>query len=555
MPTPPYSPARIEITIRLPSYDGRYWGRYPNGDKPTGLAGGPSIAVVGGGGLITRPVLAGAPSGVVSATGTLSGGSGATKANPSYASYLIGGNRFGGSPSNGYDSTGYNAYVKNLRSHIMGWFPGWDGFAIIPMATICQNQIANPVGTRNFLYHDPFFQSTGWKTEYVNAFTNNRWYLYQNFNTVPGTLVTAGTNVHVCNVTPGGPVVGGRTGNQYAIDYVLDYLMNGAAAGLAQSGTYVANNYIHGFYCDDLQPGANFSGGASVNGDFQRNGGTNDYAYPNGTTQVGIRTGFLQIINGWKTQGRYPVLGGGNGGGVGYNTSLAIPPEYAGAWDLNIFENAVGGGAGSFSNPGIGGSFNNSKAQYGRIASSLKTTGQTYLCYCGNNVRADGSDMQSWTSGGGPVWSPAWQGVRYQWGNCFVLGNGDYFCGATDPASSGGQGEPYAVQLRRWFDWFAWNSSGTALSQANAAPALTGAGCLGAWIDPPQTSATQNGCYRRRAQFGEAWVCPQGNGNQTVTPSKPSKYIASGQDPLYNGANIGATMPLLDRDGRIAVYL
>jgi hypothetical protein len=74
MPTPPYSPARIEIPIYRASYDGHYWGRYPNGDKPGGMAGGGSIIASASGALSTHAQLAGGASLSAAAMGTLSGG-------------------------------------------------------------------------------------------------------------------------------------------------------------------------------------------------------------------------------------------------------------------------------------------------------------------------------------------------------------------------------------------------------------------------------------------------------------------------------------------------
>ena len=75
MPTPPYSPARIEISIPKPSSDGLYWGRYPNGDHPGGLAGSAGAAISAGGILTTGSRVAGAASVGSAASAILSGGS------------------------------------------------------------------------------------------------------------------------------------------------------------------------------------------------------------------------------------------------------------------------------------------------------------------------------------------------------------------------------------------------------------------------------------------------------------------------------------------------
>lgn len=76
MPTPPYSPSRIEISIPTPSADGQYWGRYPNGDKPSGLIASASVALQASGGLSTQ-IEAAASAGILSsASGALTGGGG-----------------------------------------------------------------------------------------------------------------------------------------------------------------------------------------------------------------------------------------------------------------------------------------------------------------------------------------------------------------------------------------------------------------------------------------------------------------------------------------------
>lgn len=71
MPTPPYSPARIEISIPSASYDGQFWGRYPQGDKPSGLTGPAAVAVSAAGTLRVGTRFTGAASVSSSATGIL----------------------------------------------------------------------------------------------------------------------------------------------------------------------------------------------------------------------------------------------------------------------------------------------------------------------------------------------------------------------------------------------------------------------------------------------------------------------------------------------------
>lgn len=74
-----YQPARIEISIPKASFDGLYWGRYPNGDRPSGLAVQAQIAAAVHGALSsTATSLAAAAAAGVFATANLttSGGSG-----------------------------------------------------------------------------------------------------------------------------------------------------------------------------------------------------------------------------------------------------------------------------------------------------------------------------------------------------------------------------------------------------------------------------------------------------------------------------------------------
>lgn len=74
MPSPPYSPARIEISIPDASYDGQYWGRYPHGDKPTGAAANAVAGVSMGGALTTKAKFQGVVSIASAVAGVLSGG-------------------------------------------------------------------------------------------------------------------------------------------------------------------------------------------------------------------------------------------------------------------------------------------------------------------------------------------------------------------------------------------------------------------------------------------------------------------------------------------------
>jgi hypothetical protein len=125
MPTPPYSPAQIEISIPTASYDGRYWGRYPNGDKPTGLAGSANVGVSGGADLLTRAQLVGGASVDSAASGVLSGASGSKiKWNPGWYSGSDGLLNPGDTLSGGFITEmdiGLGIANGVPQDHIIGW--------------------------------------------------------------------------------------------------------------------------------------------------------------------------------------------------------------------------------------------------------------------------------------------------------------------------------------------------------------------------------------------------------------------------------------------------
>lgn len=70
-----YRPSRVDVAIYKPSYDGQYWGRYPNGDKPQ-MAGAVSIAAAVSGALSTGIKMAGGAAAAVAASGALTTGGG-----------------------------------------------------------------------------------------------------------------------------------------------------------------------------------------------------------------------------------------------------------------------------------------------------------------------------------------------------------------------------------------------------------------------------------------------------------------------------------------------
>jgi hypothetical protein len=122
-----------------------------------------------------------------------------------------------------------------------------------------------------------------------------------------------------------------------------------------------------------------------------------------------------------------------------------------------------------------------------------------------------------------------YQFFRYAFASCLL--NDGYFA-YTDNVDF----QSYSPQP--WFDEY--DLAGTATTK-----------WLGKAIDPPPTSAWQNGVYRRRYENGMAIVNPKGNGTRTVTV-EPGYYRISGvQAPAVNNGQPANTITLNDRDGII----
>jgi hypothetical protein len=128
MSTPPYSPARIEISIPRASSDGLYWGRYPNGDHPGGLAGSAGAGISAAGILTTGSRVAGAASVGSAASATLTGGSPGSglKFHPGfYGSFDYSGSvnatRFNGSDRAVINATATNPSVGVATDNLMGF--------------------------------------------------------------------------------------------------------------------------------------------------------------------------------------------------------------------------------------------------------------------------------------------------------------------------------------------------------------------------------------------------------------------------------------------------
>lgn len=457
---------------------------------------------------------------------------------PSFGGWLIGG------PGSRYDNTTFQNYAQLLRTVVMQWFPGYDSFSTQTMKVIMTNIKVGILKTKCLLYLDATFTTTTNAIEPAAA--ANNWLLLTTYSNPPPnpapTVQPNGSISRVGNTVVGGPTdSAGRTWDTFVPAFCLDYMCNGGAAGLTGSGN-VANPLVDGVAVDDMQTRA------TVSGDWLRSG--SGYQ-PGTTTDTAIRTGSVAILNNFRTIKGATFLAGGN---VSW-FNIASLVEYTNHVDWLFMENMVGGGVGNLEN-------NSSFSQMLAIYQQMMTVNPKFAVWSQAALNADGSDISSWNSSNNTVTahSPAWQGARYGFGCCMVLGDADLFPCGTDPFNSSGNGEPYSSAILRWFDWYAVNlATGNAYSQANA---LSGSNWLGPWIDGPQTAAFQGSCWRRRATNGEVWLVPKGAGPQTITfvtgtnpsgPTRTVKLINSAQDPKQNGASI-TTFAAGDRDGIAVRY-
>lgn len=473
---------------------------------------------------------------------------------PMYGSHCIG----DGDTTYRYDNSSFQAYGARNHRNICGFLAGTDVSGAQTIKTICTNiHNLSSIGSRIAGYIDVFFETSQAESSFISATSANHFVLYSQggggfpAHTTPVTPNGAGS--FVVNVTLGGPTEShGWNTPTYLANYINNRYFNGNAQGLV-GVAQIANTALDEIYLDDVQ--GTVPGGAA--GDWSRTNGSQDYSWPNGVTTLALQQGWVAIFHALKTLQPNIPIGANGGGSANINGIGAVTPAaYAGLWDgTNIFENAIGGGAGSPSNPGNGGSFASMKQAYQAKAATLASNG--ILMVLGNNVRADGSAAQSISSANVVTWSPANQGVREQWAMCMVLGNGAYFCGFGDPFNSGGQGAPYSSRAtnRREFDWFYINPATGAVIAVASQPGV-GNNWMGAPIDPVQTSPWQNlgplGVWKREFTNCIVTYNPYGNGIQTnVNLGGTYKFPSGSTDPTYNGATGITTRTHQNGDGYI----
>ena len=119
-----------------------------------------------------------------------------------------------------------------------------------------------------------------------------------------------------------------------------------------------------------------------------------------------------------------------------------------------------------------------------------------------------------------------YQYLRYAFSSCLM--DDGYFSASTD------------YNQIAWFDEY--NLAGTASTK-----------WLGQATDPPQTTAWQNGVYRRNFTGGTVLVNPKGNGQRTITIEAGYRRIQGTQAPTVNNGQPATTITLNDRDGILLI--
>jgi hypothetical protein len=119
-----------------------------------------------------------------------------------------------------------------------------------------------------------------------------------------------------------------------------------------------------------------------------------------------------------------------------------------------------------------------------------------------------------------------YQYERYAFASCLM--DDGYFSASTD------------YNKIPWFDEFDLAGKG-------------GTKWLGKAVDAPQTSAWQNGVYRRTFEHGMVLINPKGNGSKTVTVGAGYHRFLGTQAPSVNNGQAVTSVTLADRDGLFLV--
>ena len=449
--------------------------------------------------------------------------------------------QFGGyflSTPQGFDTDAWIAQASYSGPFV---YPGFDGWESGRIRTLAQSLAAIEAGKGannqplSLAYFDPWVwigTATSGDANFQRVADANagNWWLRSSYPA--GSIVTR-FGLNVMNILPGGNLVAGRTFSKYMIDWAADWSMVGGANGVTYKTNTPSPN-TSGFYIDD------FLWKPLSSGDYQRTGVSQSAS--DTTVASLMRTAYVNLVN--LIRSTYP------GKLVYANLSQfsqagAVTSDFLGLLDGGVLEGMIGQ---SFSQTNSQ-PFTTVLAAYQRQMTVLKPGGIGIFNHSG--VTTDGRSPTAFSGTTATAWGPAWKGQR--WGLCFML-----TCGDAVMFRNGGPNAPTPANYSSnqcgtlYFDEDSLNpTTGIPYSKANA---KLGVGYLGPWIDPPQTAPFQNGCYRRRATFGEVWMNPYDNVDTTVTYGRTVRHISGTQDTAYNNGASVTSDTLTAGDGRIVLY-
>ena len=385
-------------------------------------------------------------------------------------------------------------------------------------------QAINAASTRNTKVFNYFIADTSDNYQYLSAWltqvNNANWWARVTYPY--GSQISDGGSGYWMSLYTGGPTgIGGRTYDQYAADYFVDYTYDGDGAGLATNASDPVNPLWAGAYQDDMHPCNPVAADWSLTGS------------PNTGSCAQWTAGQLAISQRIQSDA---------GGMACANLAYMQDPEdstlmqaYAGSYDCGELENMVGS-TGSIENQGLSlllAAYRNSMA--------LLNSNQLAM-FTAYNLTSNGEDQIDT--------SVPYQAARHALAVCMVLGNAR--CDLQ--TGNGGGGGSIDNNVALWFDEDAVNTSTQTPCTTPDASCAPYVGYLGTAVDPPQTAAYQ-GCYwRRRFQYGEVWWSPASCSAGSINFGYTVNFIAGVQAPYFNTGGSGNTHEISSRDGIVVLY-
>ena len=517
------SPA-LNAGLNIPSITSDYFGTArPSGPYDIGAYQHPSAS--------PAPVPSPTP------TPPLAGGGGTTASAqvfPLFGTYFIGG-------QSGYGSSAYETNQSLQRLVIQDTWDGFGNFggggttpASIDAAIVSDSK----VGTQIVNYLEASYQNTsGGASVSLNTAMNAgaNWWLRSSYPS--GAIQTNNGNSQM-DVYAGGATYTSGSGShslardwlKFGIDWNIDYSIKGDAWGIA-SNSNAPNPNVVGIYLDDYFV-------RNTNADWKRTGSAQAASDP--STSAGVRAAYASMVTYGQQEGMKMCANLSQLPGLG-----STPSEDAGLLDCGVLEGALGYQWSPF-NSGFANGVTALQIEMGAI----KPGGLAIFTH--GNVNSAGNDPLSYSGTSPAILTTGGSGFRFGFGVDLVFtnalywpfqGNGNFGNGYTPPTTSSGYD---------WFDEMSVNlGNDTAYTYPNVA---AGIGYLGTAVDPPQTTPTQNGCYRRRFQNGEVWLCPPGNGTVTISYGRTVHHIRGSQYPGYNDGAAVTSDTYNARDGRVVLY-